>query len=155
MFKILDEQIAWPINHVTINCDKANKLCEYNQIVLDLPSENSFAQMYNVIDMGTDTYKITRWENYSIDAVSTNNASCRTSSPSFNFKTKEFYETVRNAVRKCEFLGTVLPKLQKPRTSQIVDGKEIFRAKFSKIKARAYSYLASDFRKQAEALRKK
>jgi hypothetical protein len=152
---ILDDTIAWPINHVTINCYKTDKYCEYKQIVLILPKEGDWSQMYQVMDMGTDIYKITRSEGDYIDAVSTNNESCRTVALNYNFKTKEFFETTRNTGKKCDFLGTAIPKLPKPRISQVIDGKKIIQAEYSKIQERAYSYLASDFRKQIDDLIKK
>jgi len=48
---ILDEKIAWPINHVKIKCFKSERYCEYHQIVLTLPKENDWAQMYHVMDL--------------------------------------------------------------------------------------------------------
>ena len=117
-----------------------------------LPDDEYFTQMYQVMDMGTDIYKITRWEGDYIDAVSTSNESCRTVSLSYNFKTKEFFETTRNTGKECDLLGENIPKLSKPRIAQVVDGKKIYQAEYSKIQERAYSYLASDFRKQVDEL---
>jgi len=101
-----------------------------------------------------ETYKITRWEGSQIDAVPVNNATCRTNQLSFNFETGEFFEIVRNRkAGDCETsLGVTFPRLEKPRISQIVDGREITRAEFDRINAESYSYLSSAFRAQIEAL---
>lgn len=150
---ILDEKILYPINHVTVSCYRERQYCEAKQLILKLPDDNSWAQMYHFMDRGTDIYKITRWEGDEIDAV--NNDGCRTVSLNYNFKTKEFFETIRNTDKECDILGEPLPKLSKPRISQIVDGQNIIKAEFSKIRERAYSYLASDFRKQVDDIIKK
>jgi hypothetical protein len=152
---IIDDKIAYPINHVTVSCYRTDQYCEYKQIVLMLPNDKSWSQMYHVIEMRNHTYEITRWEGDYIDAVSTDDEDCRTVSLNFNFKTKEFFETTRNTGKECEFLGAAIPKLPKPRISQIVDGKKIIQAEYSTIQERAYSYLASDFRKQVDDLIKK
>ncbi|MDX2073046.1 MAG: hypothetical protein SFX19_01620 [Alphaproteobacteria bacterium] len=153
---IIDEKIAWPINHVTVNCYKADKYCEVAQIVLVLPDEQSWAQQYQVMDTGKDFYKITRWENDNIDAVSMNTCeACRTVSLNYNFKTKEFIEITRNTDKDCKILDKAMPKLPKPRMSQIVDGKKIIQQEFGNLRKKAYGYLASDFRKQVDELEKK
>jgi 5-hydroxyisourate hydrolase-like protein (transthyretin family) len=153
---ILDDKSAWPINHVKVKCFKSEKYCEYQQIALVLPKENDWAQIYSVMDLGTDIYKITRWENGIIDAVPINDGkTCRTNSLNFNFKTKEFFETVRNADTDCKLLGKVVfEKLKKPRISQIIDGKKIIQSEFTNLQNKSYGYLASDFRKRVDALAK-
>ena len=74
---------------------------------------------------------------------------------SLNFKTKEFYFITKNAGGKCEFLGTKVDKLPKPRISQIVDGEQIINKEFRKIAKAAYEVLSSDFREKAEKIVKK
>ncbi len=150
-----DKEIAQTINQVMINCYKKDKYCEYKQIVLGVPNGEHFMTSYQIFDLGPEIYKITRWEGNSIDAVGTFNELCRTISLNYNFKTKEFFATTRNTGKKCDLLGVAIPKLPKPIISQIVDGKKIIEAEYSKIQERAYSYLASDFRKQMDDLTKK
>jgi hypothetical protein len=150
---ILDDRIAWPINHVKITCYKSEKYCEYSQIALIIPNDQSWAQTYQVMDMGTDLYKVIRWEDGNIDAVPMSSGdTCRTVSLNYNFKTKEFFETTRNTDRECKILDKTIEKLQKPRTAQIIDGKKIIEAEFDNIQRRAYERLSSDFRKKVEDL---
>ena len=103
--------------------------------------------------MGTDLYKVIRWEDGNIDAVPMSSGdTCRTVSLNYNFKTKEFFETTRNTDRECKILDKTIEKLQKPRTAQIIDGKKIIEAEFDNIQRRAYERLSSDFRKKVEDL---
>ena len=117
-----------------------------------VPTDQSFTQLYQVMEIGTDIYKITRWEDGYIDAVPMrSNEACRTVSLNFNFKTKEFFETTRNTGQECKFMNkTVWEKLPKPRLTQIVDGTKIIQVTFNDIHHKAYGYLSSDFRKRVE-----
>jgi len=149
---ILDDQIAWPINHQKVVCWKSANQCAVNQLVLETPREAGFRQNYLVMAMDTDYYNITRWADDLIEAtyVGQDNA-CRTTSLSFNFKIKEFFFFTKNATSSCEVSGLKMENLRKPRVSQIVDGRKIFDEEFSKIERLAYEFLASDFRKKVES----
>lgn len=152
--EIIDEKIAYPINHVDIECSRNEGTCEYRQIALTLPDENSWVQSYHVGEIADDTYRITRWEGQLIDAVPLNNSACRTTQLSLNFETKEFFEIVRNnTAGDCEtMLGVTLPRLEKPRVSRIVDGREIISAEFKAISEEAFTFFSSSFRSRVEAL---
>ena len=153
--KIIDERIAYHINHVDVECQRDRGTCEYRQIALMLPDENSWAQSYHVAETADVAYRITRWEENQIDAVPLDNTACRTTQLTFNFETNEFFEIARdNTAADCETsLGVTLPRLEKPRVSQIVDGREIIGAEFKRIRDEANSYLSSTFRKRVtEAL---
>lgn len=148
---ILDDRIAWPINHHKINCFKSENTCEVQQAMLVLPDEKSWAQQYQVMIDSTEYYNVTRWAIDTIDAEYPSKPdSCRTVSLSLNFKTKEFFFITKNAGGKCEILGQAIDKLSKPRISQVVEGKKIFDKEFERIKKTAYSFLASDFRKKVD-----
>ena len=151
---ILDEKIAYPVNHVDIVCDRQGGTCEYRQIALMLPDENSWAQSYHVSEITDETYRITRWDENQIDAVPLNNTACRTNQLSFNFETKEFFEIARNNTSEsCQLTsGNSLARLEKPRISQIVDGTDIINEEFAAMKSEAYSFYSSSFRSQLEAL---
>lgn len=154
--KILDERIAYPINHVVIECERAANTCSYNQIALTLPDEKSWTQSYNVGQVANETYRITRWENNQIDAVPYEATGCRINQLSLNFTTKEFFEIARNNTSgDCQtVLGATLPRLEKPRMSQIVDGRDIVDAEFKRINEEAFGFLSSDFRKRIAALKR-
>jgi len=148
---ILDDRIAWPINHHKINCFKSENTCEVQQVMLVPPDEKSWAQRYQVMIDSTKYYNITRWAGDTIDAEYPSEPdSCRAVSLSLNFKTKEFFFITKNAGGKCEILGQALDKLSKPRISQVVNGKKIFDKEFERIKKSAYSFLASDIRKKVD-----
>ena len=148
---IIDEQIAWPINHVKVKCYKNQNYCQLDQIQVSVPDDKSFSQNYQVQENDPEYYNVSRWGRDSIDAEPKEiGMGCRTTSMNLNFKTKEFYYTTRNAGGNCEVLGTTLPKLPKPRIAQIVDGSEIIRKEFAKFEKAAYDVLASDFRKQVD-----
>lgn len=150
---MLDDKVAWPINHHNIVCFKIQKQCEVTQVILDLPNDKSFAQRYQVMVGSTEYYNITRWTNDTIDAEYPSKPdSCRTASLNFNFKTKEFFFITKNAGGKCEILGNSIQKLPKPRISQIVDGKKIIDGEFAIVEKAAYEALASDFRKKVDSL---
>lgn len=149
---ILDERIAWPINNYQISCFRSQNMCEVQQVMLDLPSKDSWVQQYQVMIDSTEYYNVNKWTKDTIDAdFPSKPDSCRTTSLSLNFKTKEFFLITKNAGGKCEILGQPMPKLTKPRISQVVDGKKIFEEEFAKIQRLAYDLLASDFRKKVSA----
>lgn len=150
---ILNDKIAFPVNHLKIICYKKRKLCESTQLILMTPREDSYLPSYNIFEMNKDFYNITRWEDGYIYAVSADNTGCRTYSLNYNFNEKFFFEVASNN-NDCSFLGKDSPKLKKPLILQIVNGKQIIEEEFSKILKIAYSYLSSDFRKQiAETLK--
>jgi hypothetical protein len=150
---MLDDRIAYPINYVEVSCYKNGMYCEYDQIVLTLPTKGDWGQSYTVQQFDTETYDIARWEGDEIDAVAsnpTNTPRCRANHLNFNFRTKEFYEITRNDGGSCDVLGTELPKLEKPRVSQIVDGEEIYTREFAALRQKAYEVLASSFRSRVD-----
>lgn len=150
--EIIDEKIAYPINHVVIECFKSSMICSYRQIALTLPDENSWVQSYSVGEIANESYAITRWQDDQIEAVPLQPASCRINQLSFNFAAKEFFEISKNGTGEdCETqLGVTLPKLEKPRVSRIIDGQEIIRGEFERISQEAYTFLSSDFRKSVD-----
>lgn len=152
--EIIDEKIAYPINHVDIECSRNEGTCEYRQIALTLPDENSWVQSYIVGEIADDTYQITRWEGQLIDAVPLDTSACRTTQLSLNFETQEFFEIARNnTAGDCEtMLGVTLPRLEKPRVSRIVDGREIISAEFKAINEETFTFFSSSFRSRVEAL---
>ena len=147
--KIIDENIAYPVNYVTIKCYRSEGYCSYNQLALTLPTRNSWSQTYSVMEVADEFYKITRWEGQQIDALPLGVTSCRTNRLSFNFATKEFYEiATNNSSGDCDTsLGVVIPRLEKPRVSQIIDGTEIMNSEFQRIQTEASGYYATAFRK--------
>ncbi|MGR3461339.1 MAG: hypothetical protein ACU0AX_03695 [Roseovarius sp.] len=150
--EIIDEKIAYPINHVDIECSRNEGTCEYRQIALTLPDENSWVHSYHVGEIADDTYRITRWEGQLIDAVPLNNSACRTTQLSLNFETQEFFEIARNnTAGDCEtMLGVTLPRLEKPRVSRVVDGREIISAEFKAISEETFTFFSSSFRSRVE-----
>lgn len=153
---IHDDKIAWPINHVKINCYKKEKRCELNQINLSIPDENSWTQQYSIVEDSTQFFKIVRWDANIIDAIPDDNSKgCRTTSLNLNFKTKEYYYITRNSDGNCQYLGVNIPKLDKPRISQIIDGEEILYSEFKKIEQAAFSFYASKYKEKVRQLIKK
>lgn len=152
--KILDENIAHPVNYVEIDCRKLEGTCNYRQFIMTLPKKMDWSQSYTVMETFNEAYKITRWEDDRIDARPLKEGKCRIPELRLNFASDEFYEITTNAPEgKCDLpLGGSLPKLEKPRISQIVDGDPIVRAEFDKIKNETYQYLSSEFRAKAQAV---
>lgn len=152
---IVDDKIAWPINHSKIKCFKSTGQCEFSQIYLNVPDESSWSQSFHVMETDTEYYSISRWGKDSIESHPLGGSNdCRNTSLSLNFMTKEFYFITRNAGGDCKILGVELEKLNKPRIAQIVDGSKIISAEFAKMSKKAFDVLSSDFRKKAEALMK-
>ena len=146
---IIDEKAAWPINHTNVKCFKSENYCSLDQIMLTVPHNDSWSQIYGVMQDVTEHYEISRWDQDSIDAQPRETSGgCRTISMNLNFKTKEFYYITRNAGGDCKVLGATLDKLPKPRISQIIDGSKIIGEEFAKIEKAAFNVLASDFRKK-------
>ncbi len=147
--EIIDEQNAYPLNHVDIECRRDRGTCEYRQIVLMLPDEGSWSEGYSIAETVDATYRITRWEKAQIDAVPLDDSACRTNQLSFNFETNEFFEIARNNTpADCELLGITLPRLEKPRVSRIVDGFDIFYEEFKRIRGEASGCFSSTARKR-------
>jgi hypothetical protein len=150
--KILDERIAHPVNRVTVDCNKKQRYCTYRQQVINIPDENDFTLSFRHFSYHETIYNITEWTDSTIRASPINQSGCRVTTLDFNFQNKEFYEIARNNKGECKLpLGQSLPKLDKPRISQIVDGNAIARREFAGIKRKAYSYLSSDYRKKVES----
>lgn len=151
--RLVDEKIAYPVNYVEIECNKAEGVCTYHQTVLALPDENSWAQTYSVMESVNETYKVTRWDNDRIDASPMEEGTCRINELRLNFAAKEFYEITTNAPQgNCEMpLGGSLPRLEKPRIAQIVDGDPLISEQFQKINQETFQFLASDFKAKVEA----
>lgn len=148
---ILDEKIAWPINHVKVTCYKSENYCQLEQISLSVPDDSSWSQTYGVSQHPTELFEISRWTKDSIDANPyEGDNGCRITSLNLNFKTKEFLYITRNGEGDCEVLGTTLNKLVKPRITQIIDGSKIFAQKFAQISKSAFDVLSSDFQKKVD-----
>lgn len=148
--KILDERIAWPVNYAVLSCYRRERYCDRWTTQLTLPSEDDWVRMYHLQEASRDLFKITRWENQMIEAVPYDESKCRVSSLSLNFQTEEFFEITRNAGGDCDVLGVKLPKLDKPRIAQLVNGKETIQQELSALQKTAYGYLSSAFRAQVE-----
>lgn len=152
--KLIDEKIAYPVNHVEVTCNKIEGICNYRQTVLALPDETSWSQSYSVMESVNDTYKITRWDGSRIDASPITEGTCRVNELRLNFAAKEFYEFATNAPEgNCEMLvGGSMPKLEKPRIAQIVDGDPLIRELFQKTRQETYQFMSSEFRAQVDAV---
>jgi len=150
---LIDEKIAYPINHVKVNCYKDGAYCELDRLYINVPNENSWSQTFHIMEAYTEFYTITRWDKDNIDGfLSESDNACRRTSFNFNFKTKEFFQITSNAGGDCKFLGAKMPKLKKPRIGQILDGKEIIQAEFEKINKAAFGVLASNFRAKVKKI---
>lgn len=150
--RIPDEKIDFPINYVEIQCNSAELHCLLRQFVLKLPDENSWSQSYFISEKPLQEYKIVRWDEYRIDAIPLRPGSCRIPELRLNFAAKEFYEIVTNAPEgDCGVApGVSIPKLEKPRISQILDGDPIVSAQFEGIRKQNYKFLSSEFRSKIE-----
>ena len=108
----MDEQIAYPINHVTIECRQDTQRCEYRQIALILPNENSFAQSYSVTEIADESLSGSYAGKTSASTLfQVDDTKCRSTQLSLNFITQEFFEIARNnSEGDCETnLGVSLP----------------------------------------------
>jgi hypothetical protein len=84
--KIVDDNIAWPINHSKIKCFKTTGQCEFSQIYLNIPDESSWSQNYHVMEAETEYYTISRWDKDSIETLPLGGSNaCRNTSISLNF----------------------------------------------------------------------
>ena len=144
---IHDKNIAYPVNHTKLTCYKADNYCELKQLYLSFPETDSWSANFHVMEAGTESFDITRWDENTIDALPSDPGSgCRKTSLNLNFKTKEFYQITRNGDKDCEINGVTFPKLEKPRIAQIVDGEKIINREFSKLKKMAFEMLSVDFK---------
>lgn len=149
---IVDDKIAWPINRAKVVCLRSEGTCELSQFHLVLPNDDSWTQTYLLIEDFTEAYEISRWSDYEIESHPLGtSSSCRSTSLSFNFKTKEFYLITKNAGGDCKLaLGGQMDKLPKPRVSQILDGERIVRERFYDLQKAAWNVLSSEFRLKAK-----
>ena len=149
---MLDEKIAWPVNQLAIRCYKSQNYCMATQLIVDLPKVNSFSYQYNVNEMPPDYYKITAWTENTIEATPAEEPAgrCRTTNLSLNFTTKEYYFITKNLTDGCEVMGQKIPKLEKPRTTQIIDGWKTIHAIYADMRKSAYNALSSSFRAELD-----
>ena len=149
----MDDKIAYPINHATVSCTKSDGYCKVDQLDITVPDENSFGQNYIVSELGSDYFRITNWTADTIDAVSEpDSTACRTTTMNLNFKIKEFYQVTRNTGRECDVLGVRLPRLDRPRVVQIVNGAKIIDEEFAKIQKSAFDVFSSEFRSRVDKI---
>lgn len=152
-FVILDDKIAYPVNHAEVECYRDAGYCKVMQMYLDVPDDDSWAQSYHIFKFDPETYYISNWTKDTIDAEPRQDPSaCRTTTMNLNFATKEFYQITRNSGRKCEVMGEVIPPLERPRISQIVNGEPVHAEVFAAIEKAAFDALSSDFRRKVEEL---
>jgi hypothetical protein len=150
---IHDERIAYPVNHTKLTCYKTDNHCELDQLYLNFPKADSWGANFHVMEASTEYFDITSWGENTIDAVPSDPGSgCRKISFNLNFKTKEFYQIIRNGDKACEINGTTFPKLKKPRIAQIVDGEKIINTEFSNLKKMAFEMLSIDFQNKITKL---
>lgn len=152
---ILNDKIAYPINHVKVYCYKQQLYCEYSQLELITPDDKSWSQSYIISENDSETFKISQWANDAIETKSNGSDKCRATSLSLNFKTKEFFYITRNGSGSCDFMGTDIPKLTQPRISKIIDGEKIIGDEFTRIKKAAYDVLSTEFKNKVDDLKKK
>jgi len=146
---ILGDQIAYPVNYVTIECLRQDMTCRYRQVALLIPDENSWTQSYGVSEIADQWFRVTRWEDEQIDATPFDNSTCRITQLSFNFRSEEYYEVARNnSEGDCELGFVTLPRLEQPRITQIVDGYDVIAETFQEIQDEAASYYSSAFRER-------
>lgn len=153
--KIIDDNIATPVNHVEIHCYKSQESCEFDMINLAFPSEKGFGKNFLVYKNSTEYYKVISWTKNNIEAIPTDRdaENCRKLSLSLDFSTKEFYYITKNGVDNCKTLtGVEFDRLEKPRIAQLVDGEKIFNEAFGKLKKKAFSYYSSKFQDEVEKL---
>lgn len=152
--QILDDRIAGPVNHVEVTCRRNSGTCEVNQLVLDLPDEDSWGYSYHVMKLPSEVYEVARWQPNIVETHSLGSSEeCRTTSMNLNFKTKEFFLITRNAGGDCNIAnGIKLEALKKPRVAQILDGEKLISEEFAAIRRASYGVLSSEFRKTVERL---
>jgi len=127
-FVMHNDNIAFPVNYVEIVCDKREGYCTLEQTVLIIPKEDDWSMTYMVMNMNPERYRIISWDGDEINAVY--------DSPDsglyllLNFKKKEFIQYNKN----------------KKRTTQVMDGKNIFKESFDKVAQKSFSYLSSEYR---------
>jgi hypothetical protein len=60
------ENIAYPINHVRIECFKSENTCKTSQIKMAVPKKNDWAQSYDLLFDEVDVYTIAEWNEIGI-----------------------------------------------------------------------------------------
>jgi len=151
--RILDEQIAWPINHQVLHCTKQQGVCELEELSVMVPDDKAFAQVFSIMRVDPVFYFITKWDQDVIEATSSDDGvACRSTTVTLNFKAKEFYFITRNGTKSCDVLGTPIPRLEKPRVAEIFNGDVVIREEFDKVRHAAFKVTASSFQAKWEAL---
>lgn len=150
---IHDEKIAYPVNHTKLTCYKIDNYCELDQLYLIFPKMDSWSANFHVMKASRELFEVTTWGENTIDAVSSDYGNgCRKISLNLNFQTKEFYQIIRNGDKECEIEGATLPKLEKPRIAQIVDGEKIINTEFSNLKKMSFEMLSVNFQNKITKL---
>lgn len=149
---LLDERIAYPINHTSISCNRLQNVCTKDQVELVIPGDDSWGMSYNVSHTGLEYYDIIEWAEQSITAKYRGTPTdCRTTTMEFNFTNDEFYFITKNTGKECEIMGATVPPLEKPRVAQVVDGSGIINKEFTKVRERAHEVRSSEYRAAWEA----
>src|SRR5262249_11546474 len=152
-FQMLDEQDAFPVNHVKVECVQQEGYCRLDEIDVGFPKEEDFAPDFTIYRNDNERYKITNWTDDVVEADSEVSPMvdkpCRNTKLQLNFKAKEYYMITTNAGEKgCEIFGQKIGKLEKPRISRIVDGEKLMQAESDAFRKKQYEMLASECRNQ-------
>ena len=154
--KIIDDNIAFPINYQKLSCFKPDGYCELEELSFTLPRESDMSYDVNVVWFDRLFYRITNWTKDAVTAVYEGGPSaCRTTTLDLNFSTKEFFMITKNLQKDCDLLGEKMERLKKPRIAQIVDGEEIIRAEYVKLRELKKGFLSKDFVARLDAVDEK
>lgn len=154
------EQIAFPVNHAKIVCQKSEGTCEVQQVEVQLPSlevvgRSAFSDNPMVFHPDVATFKIVSWS--ASEVISQAEGQCRTTLMTINVMNNEVFQVTRNSGGECSFGDTKFPQLERPRISRLLPtGKTVydFWQERSKITLRyRNSEVAARFEKLLETMR--
>jgi hypothetical protein len=149
---LLDDEIAFPVNTVEINCYRSEGYCELLETYLAVIPAQAGGYTW-AFDKNTVIFKVISWSADSIEAKEEDDpTNARTTSLSLNFKNKEFFWISKNSGNSNLRTGEKVEPLKRPRITQFVEGDKIVAAYFKKLKNDAWSFRSSEFRKKMEAL---
>lgn len=154
---IVDDQIADPINTVTIKCRRSEKSCEFRATYLSARPENGGGVTWSFHEYFTN-FDILSWTDDSIEAKEPDplNERAREQSLSLNFKTQEFFLITKNSGNdvKNMLTGEKIEPLKNPRITKLIDGNQIKRDYFSRLKNESRTFFSSDFNKMLDDVMK-
>lgn len=148
---IQGDKIVYPINKAKIVCILQTKVCE--EIGAEIWNFNTSSDNSSMLALNSVSYDIKKWDTHEVVAESLHE--CRINVLTINTSSKEIFQMTRNTTNeKCSVAGFDVPKLEKPKIAQLVNGYKIAEDYYKLRQEDRLKTLNPEYRKILESVQK-